>query len=841
MSEYTAREGAKFPIKWTAPEAINYGSFTIKSDIWSFGVLLTEIITYGRTPYPGMSNQEVMRALERGYRMPRTEGCPEELYNIMLRCWKNKPEDRPTFEYNQSILEDFFTATEATSADVTADTWIQDGGPRGAGVCLCVGGGEGSPGEEEEEEEEEGEGASWVREGRLPRLVLGRQCLGRGRQPKEGARRGKVSHRHREDSREEEEDWTGACSSDPPKPPEHAHIHGARGFYVPGVAPMNFHQNDPVEIKAVKLTSSRTQLPYEYYSLPFCQPKTITYKAENLGEVLRGDRIVNTPFQVYMNTENKCEVLCKSPSQPVVLSKEASKLIAERIQEEYYVHLIADNLPVATRLEFYSSREEEEKNKDKDVQFEHGYRLGFMDSSKFYLHNHLSFILYYHREEVEENQAPTYRVVRFEVIPQSIKLADLKADEKGACALPEAASSAPQEIDPTKENELLFTYSVHWEESNIKWASRWDTYLTMGDVQIHWFSIINSVVVVFFLSGILSMIIIRTLRKDIANYNKKTTLYETHEDTMEESGWKLVHGDVFRPPQYPMILSSLLGSGIQLFCMILIVIFVAMLGMLSPSSRGALMTTACFLFMFMGKKFPCSATPGEGAVRELLPGPSAAASLFCCQAGTESTLLLSLQTATLYPGVVFGICFILNCFIWGKHSTGAVRQPYDNPVRTNQIPRQIPEQRWYMNRFVGILMAGILPFGAMFIELFFIFSAIWENQFYYLFGFLFLVFIILVVSCSQISIVMVYFQLCAEDYRWWWRTFLVSGGSAFYVLIYAIFYFVNKLTIVEFIPSLLYFGYTALIVLSFWLLTGTIGFYAAYLFVRKIYAAVKID
>ncbi|KAG8524136.1 Tyrosine-protein kinase HCK [Galemys pyrenaicus] len=112
-NEYTAREGAKFPIKWTAPEAINFGSFTIKSDVWSFGILLMEIVTYGRIPYPGMSNPEVIRSLERGYRMPRPEHCPEELYNIMTRCWKNRPEERPTFEYIQSVLDDFYTATES--------------------------------------------------------------------------------------------------------------------------------------------------------------------------------------------------------------------------------------------------------------------------------------------------------------------------------------------------------------------------------------------------------------------------------------------------------------------------------------------------------------------------------------------------------------------------------------------------------------------------------------------------------------------------------------------------------------------------------------------------------
>ncbi|XP_045058432.1 tyrosine-protein kinase Blk isoform X3 [Desmodus rotundus] len=112
-NEYTAQEGAKFPIKWTAPEAIHFGVFTIKADVWSFGILLMEIITYGRVPYPGMSNPEVIRNLERGYRMPRPDTCPPELYHgVIAECWRSRPEERPTFEFLQSVLEDFNTATE---------------------------------------------------------------------------------------------------------------------------------------------------------------------------------------------------------------------------------------------------------------------------------------------------------------------------------------------------------------------------------------------------------------------------------------------------------------------------------------------------------------------------------------------------------------------------------------------------------------------------------------------------------------------------------------------------------------------------------------------------------
>nr|XP_057921528.1 tyrosine-protein kinase fynb isoform X4 [Doryrhamphus excisus] len=111
-NEYTARQGAKFPIKWTAPEAALYGKFTIKSDVWSFGILLTELVTKGRVPYPGMNNREVLEQVDRGYRMPCPQDCPISLHELMLQCWKKDAEERPTFEYLQAFLEDYFTATE---------------------------------------------------------------------------------------------------------------------------------------------------------------------------------------------------------------------------------------------------------------------------------------------------------------------------------------------------------------------------------------------------------------------------------------------------------------------------------------------------------------------------------------------------------------------------------------------------------------------------------------------------------------------------------------------------------------------------------------------------------
>ncbi|KAM4771026.1 tyrosine-protein kinase FRK [Rhinophrynus dorsalis] len=117
---YEARSETKLPLKWTAPEAIRYNKFTVKSDVWSFGILIFEIVTFGKMPYPGITGKQALEKLEQGYRIPKPLNCPLDLYNIMLECWNAKPEERPTFETLQWRLEDFFETESSSYLDASA-------------------------------------------------------------------------------------------------------------------------------------------------------------------------------------------------------------------------------------------------------------------------------------------------------------------------------------------------------------------------------------------------------------------------------------------------------------------------------------------------------------------------------------------------------------------------------------------------------------------------------------------------------------------------------------------------------------------------------------------------
>jgi transmembrane 9 superfamily protein 2/4 len=201
-----------------------------------------------------------------------------------------------------------------------------------------------------------------------------------------------------------------------------------------------------------------------------------------------------------------------------------------------------------------------------------------------------------------------------------------------------------------------------------------------------------------------------------------------------------------------------------------------------------------------------------------------------------STRKLALAVAMFFPGIAFATFFIINLFIWSTHSSGAVpfstilalaclwfgiscplvlvgahfgfrKKTIEYPVRTNQIARHVPSQPFYQNNFAVCVVGGVLPFAAVFVELFFVLSSLWMHQIYYLFGFLFLVLVILFITCSEVSIVLVYFQICSEDYHWWWRSFLASASCSIYLFIYSVFYYFTKLNVARFVSGLIYFAY----------------------------------
>eukprot|EP00238_Polyblepharides_amylifera_P001201 CAMPEP_0196571056 /NCGR_PEP_ID=MMETSP1081-20130531/1228_1 /TAXON_ID=36882 /ORGANISM="Pyramimonas amylifera, Strain CCMP720" /LENGTH=636 /DNA_ID=CAMNT_0041887817 /DNA_START=68 /DNA_END=1978 /DNA_ORIENTATION=+ len=620
----------------------------------------------------------------------------------------------------------------------------------------------------------------------------------------------------------------------------------AMAFYLPGVAPQDYARDDLVNFKVNKISSTKTALPFEYYALPFCRPSPVINSAENLGEVLRGDRILNSLYQIQVRLDEPCKVVCKLDG----LTADQTKNFKNKIDDEYRINMILDNLPAA----MVKYREEAGES---IKMYEMGFPIGFKAATeeegkpKHFVNNHLRFTILYHKD-IETDLA---RIVGFEVQPTSVhhEYTDwdpvnpqLETCSESKHPLESGSALAPQLIE--EGAEIVFTYDVLFKASDIKWASRWDTYLLMTDDQIHWFSIVNSMMIVLFLTGMVAMIMMRTLRRDISQYNE----LETAEEAQEETGWKLVHGDVFRPPEFSGTLSVYVGTGIQIFGMSVITMVFAVLGFLSPANRGGLMTAMLLLFVLMG----------------LFAGYFSARLLKMFQGTDWKTN--TLKTAFHYPGIIFLIFCVLNTLIWGQKSSGAVpfgtfialflmwfgisvplvfvgsyfgfkKDAITHPVRTNKIPRQVPAQAWYMKPIFSILIGGILPFGAVFIELFFILTSMWLHQVYYIFGVLSIVFVILLITCAEITIVLCYFQLCSEDYHWWWRSYLTSGSAAIYLLLYSTFYFFTKLDMSKGVPTVMYFGYMFIVSYSFFVLTGTIGFTACFFFVRSIYASVKID
>eukprot|EP00184_Porphyridium_aerugineum_P005163 CAMPEP_0184697166 /NCGR_PEP_ID=MMETSP0313-20130426/4217_1 /TAXON_ID=2792 /ORGANISM="Porphyridium aerugineum, Strain SAG 1380-2" /LENGTH=646 /DNA_ID=CAMNT_0027155929 /DNA_START=246 /DNA_END=2186 /DNA_ORIENTATION=+ len=621
----------------------------------------------------------------------------------------------------------------------------------------------------------------------------------------------------------------------------HAKI--ASAWYLPGIAPVDFEEGAKLDVFANKLTSPKNQLPYDYYSLPVCgYGEKRKSKRVNLGQMLTGERAKPTDFDIRMLVPESCTIMCS-----VVVNGRARTKMQKRIEDLYSVRLNMDNMPVVVKG----------KTKAGSTAYHFGYPLGFVQDGNYFLNNHLKFKILFHRSSIpsmtavaeEARVVATYRVVGFEVEAWSV---NHKMNEKNqSLSCPVKVGVEPLKIE---ENTVIwYSYDVEFEESSMAWATRWDPLMNANPElrQIQWFSIVNSFMIGIFLTALVGTILLRTLLRDFVRYNQ----LEDEEEQEDVTGWKLVHGDVFRPPSFAAALAVFCGTGAQIFWLTCVTLIFAVLGFLSPANRGGLLTALIMFFIFAS----------------LISG-YAAARLYAALEGAEKRRLVTMGSAFFFPGVVFSVFFILNLLLWASGSSGAVsfwalilllvmwlcvsvplvflgaylgykRKAYEFPVRTNQIPRQIPPPPFNIPKFFYILVAGVLPFGTVFMELVFILNSIWQKQVYYMFGFLFLVFIILILTCAEMSIVFSYLTLSNEDYKWWWQAFLTSASSGMYVWLYSFYYLLTQPGFrgINIVSILIYIGYMSLISIAFALMTGCIGFYASFMFVVAIYKQIRVD
>ncbi|KAK3696646.1 Transmembrane 9 super member 2 [Vermiconidia calcicola] len=625
----------------------------------------------------------------------------------------------------------------------------------------------------------------------------------------------------------------------------------ASAFYLPGVTPENYQKGDLVQLNVNRLSPSQSQrdpnlrsvfsFDYYHHAFHFCAPEDGAQStSESLGSILFGDRIETSPFQLHMAQNETCKAVCDE----VTFEARDAKFVNRRIWQNYKLNMLVDGLPAG----------QEFLDEDTNTYFyQPGFLLGKIVNEKAHLHNHYSFLIDYH--EFRKGQ---YRIVGIQAQPESLgrsKRTGTGSDFTAKCG----EDDIPQELSETTNTRVTWTYSVYWQPSPTTFATRWDKFLHVYDPKIHWLSLINSAVIFMFLVGIVSTILTRTIKKDIARYNRLDELglddlngTSLEENVQEDSGWKLVHGDVFRPPKNSLMLSVFVGNGAQLFMMTGFTIAFALVGFLSPSNRGSLATVMILLYTFFG-----------------FIGGYASSRVYKSFGGTKWKQLF-IYTPSLVPILVFSVFFLLNLFVWARRSSGAVplttmlviigiwflisvplslagswvgfRQSMaDPPVRTNQIPRQIPPSQGYLRTVPSMLAVGVLPFGAIFIELFFIMNSLWSNRIYYMFGFLFLSFGLLIVTSAAVTIMMIYFVLCAENYHWQWRAFASSGASAGYVFAYSLLFWARMISFSSFTGGLLYLCYSLLLSFLWFVMTGTIGFVACWIFVHRIYRSLKID
>ena len=595
-----------------------------------------------------------------------------------------------------------------------------------------------------------------------------------------------------------------------------------------GILDYSHEFGSELQIQAGALSSINGIIPFSYEKLKICDISKVVKAEDTLGEILTGEKIFNTGYLAKTGNNSLCEVLCYNQ-----FDQDSSNLIKTLIKSNYFINWYLDKLP-AGLISF------NKETQATSIDYFKGIPLGYMDNDKYYIYNHLQFHIL-----INEINDKKFNVVGFNILPISIN----HNGEKEICAkesklLLDNFNVLPQALT---EEKVLFTYDIIFEKSNNTFALRWDHYKT-SNTQIHWIGILLSQIVIFGLTIIIIMVLVKNINTEVDMYNTQVINFEF----VDYYTWKELSGEVFRAPlRKPMLLSAIIGNGVQLFCMLTVTLWLGSFGFANPEKRANLLNLGIIFFCIMG-----------------LPGGFISTKIYQFFKG-KSWLLNALLTSVIFPGTLFfgylfvnivlaiekssaavNISDIISLFILWVFCTfpliligsflGIKNRPIEAPCKTNPVPSFIPEKPWYLHYKFMTFITGFISFGTFFIELNYVMGALWKHQIYFLAAFLWISLFLFIIICGEISIIVVFWNLCYGDYNWWWKSFLMGASPVIYFVLFSVYYFCN-LNIRRLSAMIVYFGIMGLISAMSLFICGSLSVLITFVFVKTIYSRIKIN
>ena len=484
--------------------------------------------------------------------------------------------------------------------------------------------------------------------------------------------------------------------------------------------------------------------------------------------------------------------------------------------------------------------------------------VGYVKKGKYYIYNHAQIIVKYHATASGDARVVGVFAEPFSVNHRARADGGLATCSEAAPMTRDAATRAGP-LEYHLNSRVVYTYDVVFEPSDVAWASRWDIYVRPGgdaqreEAAVHWFSIGNAILIVLTLGGILALVLARSLRADLARYARD----EGEEllgdgDGVDESGWKVLHGDAFRAPECAPLLCVLVASGAQLGCVGAVVFVFAYVGFLSPAQRGGLLVALLATYALLGGLAGYASARLDKATGGRAWSRTTAATATLVP-GACGAVFLALDAALLRKGSSGAVPFVALAQLFGAWLTVCVplvyvgaalgygRPALEFPAAVARAPRAVPASPCLLQLLPALLLAGVVPFGASFVELYFVLDSIWMGNYLLGFGFAFGGFALLVLAAAEAGALLTYYTLCAENHNWWWRSFLGPATAGAYAYAYAAWYFSANLADANALTAALFFAYMALGAAAVGLVAGAAGFLASLALTRAIFAAVKFD